>query len=40
MLKAMDTWALQMLGIYTGEVTIRQTEHACMQALRQKDIIR
>lgn len=39
MLKAMDTWALQMLGIYTTEVTIRNSEHACLNALRREKII-
>jgi hypothetical protein len=39
MLEAMDTWALQMLGLYTREVTIRHNEHACMDQLRKQKII-
>jgi hypothetical protein len=36
----MDAWALQAIGIYTREVTIRQGEHACWRDLRAGGVIR
>lgn len=39
-LPAMDEWILQALGVYTGEVTIRRGEHACMDQLRKGGAIR
>ena len=40
MLAAMDRWAIAAMGVFAGEVTIRQSEHACMRTLRQKGVIR
>ncbi len=40
MLPSMDSWATDAMGIYAGEVTIRQREHACMRKLRERGVIR
>lgn len=40
MLAAMDQWALAAIGVYAGEATTRQAEHACMRELRVKGVIR
>lgn len=36
----MDVWAAAVIGIYQGEVTKRQAEHACLDQLRDKGVIR
>jgi hypothetical protein len=35
----MDVWASAVIGIYQGEVTKRQKEHACMAEYRAKGVI-
>lgn len=35
-----DAWKAQMIGLYQGEVTIRLGEHACLNDLRAKGVIR
>lgn len=39
-LALIDAWIAQTIGIYTGEVTIRRAEHACLDNLRKGRVIR
>jgi hypothetical protein len=36
----MDVWALQMMGIYQGEVAKRVSEDECLAELRREGVIR
>lgn len=37
---ANDAWKAEAIGAYTGEVVIRQSEHACWDELRARGVIR
>lgn len=34
-----DAWGLELLGLYTSEVTLRNIEHACLAKHREAGII-
>lgn len=36
---ANDQWKVEMIGLYQTEVTVRRSEHACMDQLRKGGVI-